>query len=138
MSYISSRASQADVSDGVEDGVINLSFYRNHTVYISLDKKMIGITTDLNELRVGETYCIVVQQDKKGKRKVLFDAAYAENLWSKLSKNPEAQTNPFTFVGAPQVSLEPGSISMVSCLCISGANGKQLLCSVASGFPGKE
>lgn len=137
MSYISSTASQADISDGIADGVIDISFYRNHVVYIKLDKKMIGLTTDINELRVGETYCIVLQQNDKGKSKVLFDADYAENLWGKLSKNPQAQSNPFTFIGTPQISLEPNSISMISCLCVSGTNGKQLLCSVAAGYPGK-
>ena len=138
MSYISSTASQADISDGIADGVIDISFYRNHVVYIKLDKKMIGLTTDINELRVGETYCIVLQQNEKGKKKVLFDADYAENLWGKLSKKPQAQSKPFTFTNVPQISLEPNSISMISCLCISGINGKQLLCSVASGFAGKE
>tara|TARA_B100000131_G_C17753366_1_gene466099 strand:- start:144 stop:560 length:417 start_codon:yes stop_codon:yes gene_type:complete len=138
MGYISSTASQADASDGIEDGVIDISFYRNHVIYIKLDKKMIGLTTDINELSIGETYCIVLQQNEKGKKKVLFDADYAENLWGKLSKKPQAQSKPFTFTNVPQISLEPNSISMISCLCISGINGKQLLCSVASGFPGKE
>ncbi len=138
MTYFSTRAAQGDASDGIEDGVINLSFYRSRVVYIKLDKKMVGITTNIEDLKAGDTYCIILQQDKKGKRKVLFDAPYASASWSKLSKAPEAQTEPFSFATVPQISPEPNSFTMVSCLCVDGTNGKQLLCSVAPGFPGRE
>ena len=83
MSYISSTASQADLSDGIADGVIDISFYRNHVVYIKLDKKMIGLTTDIDELRVGETYCIILQQNEKGKCKVyLFKKKRKITYWN--------------------------------------------------------